>query len=83
MNANDKDLSYPLGTTEIRTLALVTNPHAGHGASQIASARASRVFAVSTSSLSKVLTPTTPASSFVRSSPTAESMPWQFAVATA
>lgn len=45
MNANDKDLTYPLGTAEIRTLALVTNPHAGHGASQIASARASRVFA--------------------------------------
>lgn len=45
MNAQDKNLRYPLGTTEIRTLALVTNPHAGHGASQLASNRASRVFA--------------------------------------
>lgn len=45
MNAQDKDRLYPLGRTDIRTIALVTNPHAGHGASQLASNRASRVFA--------------------------------------
>lgn len=45
MTVNDKDLNYPLGNTKIETLALVTNPHAGHGASQAASRKASRVFA--------------------------------------
>lgn len=45
MDSHSKDSLYPLGRTDVRTLALVTNPRAGHGASQLASNKASRVFA--------------------------------------
>lgn len=45
MEPQDRDHTYPLGSSPINTIAMITNPRAGHGSSQAASQRASRVFA--------------------------------------
>lgn len=45
MTSRNKDNDYPLGNTEMNTIALVTNPMAGHGASRSASQKAIRTFA--------------------------------------